>query len=176
MPRTGNQAIGGSSRHWTSRRALGLITSCGVLSVAVLFAACAGVSDSGTQFDTLATVEARRNQPPPAMPSPDPDTDTDDPAVLAAAGRQLWSTFGCQGCHSVDGSPAAGPTWSGLWMSDVPLEDGTTVVADEDYIAESILEPGAKVHRGFPNIMPSYQGQMDETQIQAIIEFIKTLE
>lgn len=61
-------------------------------------------------------------------------------------------------------------------MSEVPLEDGSTVVADEEYITTAILEPGAQIHRGFANIMPSYQGQLDDTQIQAVIEFIKTLE
>ncbi|HUG14604.1 MAG TPA: cytochrome c, partial [Thermomicrobiales bacterium] len=138
--------------------------------------ACAGVDDSGTSIDTLATFEARQNQPTPAMPTRDPDAGPPDPADLAATGQQLFSTMGCQGCHSVDGSASAGPTWQGLWMSDVPLADGSTVIADEQYITTAVLDPGAQIRDGFQNIMPSFEGRIDEAQIAAIIEFIKTLE
>ena len=55
------------------------------------------------------------------------------------AGQLLAVKNGCVGCHSIDGTPMTGPTWFGLFGSNVKLADGTTVVADEAYISESIL-------------------------------------
>lgn len=91
---------------------------------------------------------------------------------------RFWSQqFGCLACHSTDGTPLIGPTWQGLYMHEVPLEDGTTVIADEEYLYESIIDPGAKIVRGFPNIMPANIAEdMTEEQITEVIEFIKTLE
>jgi cytochrome c oxidase subunit 2 len=81
----------------------------------------------------------------------------------------------CQSCHSFDGSSGIGPTWKGLFGHTVELADGRKVVADENYIRESILQPQAKIVKGFQPVMPSFQGQLTEEQISDIIEFIKTL-
>ena len=81
---------------------------------------------------------------------------------LAQRGRKCPAN-GCTGCHSVDGADAIGPTWLGLMNREVPLADGSTVVADDAYIIESIREPGAKVHEGFPNgVMPALQPGSDQ--------------
>jgi mono/diheme cytochrome c family protein len=176
MPRIGGLSLNDFPMRRMSRTLSTVAVSCGVAAVVVFATACTGVHDNGTDFNTLATVEARHNQPAPSVPTSDPGAGPADPAQLAAAGQQIYSTAGCQGCHSLDGSPSAGPTWSGLWMSEITLADGSTVIADEEYITTAILEPGAQIHDGFANIMPSYQGQLDETQIQAVIEFIKTVE
>lgn len=109
---------------------------------------------------------------PPPLPTP---ADTpDDP--LAAEGQALASELGCLACHTVDGRDATGPTWLGLFGSEIALESGETVIADEDYIRESILQPAAKIHAGFPNAMPPYEGRITDDQISAIIAFIATLE
>jgi len=64
---------------------------------------------------------------------------------------------GCTGCHSVDASPLTGPTWFGLYGSQVELADGTSLIADDAYITESILEHYGKEVAGFaPTIMPPY--------------------
>ncbi len=89
------------------------------------------------------------------------------------AGRAIWQAQ-CMACHTIDGSTGTGPTWQGLWMSEVPLEDGTTVVADEDYITESITDPSAKVHEGFAPIMPEFD--LSDDEIADVIAFIQTLE
>jgi cytochrome c oxidase subunit 2 len=68
-----------------------------------------------------------------------------------------------------------GPSWQGLFGQERPLADGSAVVADENYIRESILEPNAKVAEGFQPVMPTYQGSLNDEQIEAIIEYIKTL-
>jgi cytochrome c oxidase subunit II len=89
---------------------------------------------------------------------------------------RLWSQqFGCLACHTTDGTPLIGPTWQDLYMHEVPLEDGRVVIADEAYLLESIVNPGAAVVAGFPNIMPDLSDQLSDEQIADIIEFIKSL-
>lgn len=90
-------------------------------------------------------------------------------------GEQLTQEYACTTCHSTDGSQLTGPTWQGLFDHEVQLSDGSTVTADENYIRESILEPSAKVVDGYPDVMNTYQGQLNDEQINAIIEYIKTL-
>jgi mono/diheme cytochrome c family protein len=176
MPRGGSQTIGRFSESRLSRRTVLLMTASGILVLLLVLAGCRGVHDSGTDFNTLATMEARRAAPPPVVGSPQAEPDPTDVSQLQAAGQQIWSTQGCQGCHTLDGSPGVGPTWAGLWMADITLTDGSTVVADEAYISRAIWEPNAEIHEGFQPIMPSYQGVLDENQVRAVIEFIKTLE
>lgn len=101
-------------------------------------------------------------------------TQPDDMAP-AKWGEQLAQEWACTTCHSTDGSQMTGPTWQGLFGHEVQLSDGSTATADENYLRESILEPSSKVVEGFPDIMNTYQGQLDDEQINAIIEYIKTL-
>lgn len=92
---------------------------------------------------------------------------------------QRWAeTFGCFACHSIDGSELVGPTWLGLFGSQVPLTDGTTVTADNDYLFASIVDPNAQIVEGFaPNIMPANFAEiMTEEQINQIIAFIASLQ
>jgi cytochrome c oxidase subunit 2 len=89
-------------------------------------------------------------------------------------GQALVAANGCAACHSINGSPGIGPTWFGLFGRSETLTDGSTVVADEAYIHESIKAPQAKIVRGFENqLMPAY-GFTDE-QIDDIVAYIKTL-
>ena len=99
------------------------------------------------------------------------------PADLPPAewGKQIIDSQGCLACHTADGTPSVGPTWQGLFGHEVQLADGSTVAADENYIRESILEPNAKVVQGFDPVMPTYQGALNNEQVDAIIEYIKTL-
>jgi hypothetical protein len=64
---------------------------------------------------------------------------------------------------------------TGLFGKPVLLEGGQTVTADEAYIRESILNPRAKVVRGFQPIMPTYQGQVSEEQVLQLISYIRSL-
>lgn len=89
-------------------------------------------------------------------------------------GKTLVTQNGCLGCHSLDGSRGTGPSWFGLYGSSVPLSDGSTVTADDAFLAESILQPQAKYVAGFETIqMPVYQ--FSDEQIADIIAFIKTV-
>jgi cytochrome c oxidase subunit 2 len=90
-------------------------------------------------------------------------------------GKQLATANGCVGCHSVTSVPlATAPTWFGLYGSQVSLADGTTVIADDAFITESILAPKAKEVAGYaPTIMPAYT--LTDEEIANIIAYIKTL-
>jgi cytochrome c oxidase subunit 2 len=89
-------------------------------------------------------------------------------------GQATVAANGCAACHSINGSAGIAPTWFGLFESQVPLTDGSVVVADEAYLHESIKAPQAKIVRGFENqLMPTY-GFTDE-QIDDVVAYIKTL-
>lgn len=89
-------------------------------------------------------------------------------------GQRLTVQYGCIGCHSLDGSKLVGPTWQGLFGSERQFADGTSAIADEAYIAQSILEPNAKVVAGFqPGLMPAYT--FTDEEIANIIAYLKTL-
>jgi cytochrome c oxidase subunit 2 len=98
---------------------------------------------------------------------------SDDPVER---GERLSQQFGCNACHSTDGSVVVGPSWKGVYGHEVTLQDGTTVLADEAYLEESIRDPGVKIVQGFANLMPPEVAQsMTDEQIQDVIEFIKSL-
>ncbi|MBV1862042.1 MAG: cytochrome c oxidase subunit II [Nannocystaceae bacterium] len=94
---------------------------------------------------------------------------------MAAYGERIYSRRGCVSCHSVDGSEKTGPSWKGLYGRTESLSDGSTVKAEDQYIQDSIYEPNKQIVAGFAPQMPSYQGQLDNKQVEAVIEYIKTL-
>jgi len=94
----------------------------------------------------------------------------------AEAGMGYAKQFGCVGCHSVDGSAMAGPTFKGLYGSNVDLEGGASVKADDAYLQESIQKPNAKIVKSFfAGIMPDLGSGISDQQAQALVEYIKTL-
>jgi cytochrome c oxidase subunit II len=94
---------------------------------------------------------------------------------LPQMGALLYQTKGCATCHSIDGTRGTGPSWKGVYGSSQQLSDGTSVMADENYIRESILVPGAKVVKGYDNVMPVFQGLLRDREVNALIAYIKTL-
>jgi len=96
------------------------------------------------------------------------------PQAPPAQGQQLFTQLACTSCHQ-EGSEAKGPALAGLYGSAVRLADGRDVAADEQYLRESILSPSAKVVAGFQPVMPSFQGQLSEDGVLALIEYIKSL-
>lgn len=91
------------------------------------------------------------------------------------AGRKLYETRGCMQCHSVDGKVGIGPSFLGIFGQEVNLRGNQKLKVDENYLRESIVEPGAKVVAGFEPVMPTYKGRLKEEEISAIIAFIKSL-
>lgn len=93
---------------------------------------------------------------------------------LASMGEKLFQEFGCVTCHRAD-SGARGPNLLGLYGRPVRLSDNRVVVADDNYIRESILNPNAKIVNGFQPIMPTFQGVVSEEGLIQITEYIKHL-
>ena len=92
-------------------------------------------------------------------------------------GQRLAETQGCITCHSLDGSRVVGPTWKGIYGTEVPLADGGTDTVDDEYLHTAIVDPNAQVHEGYPpGVMQSYENTLTEEQIADIIAFIKTVE
>lgn len=90
-----------------------------------------------------------------------------------AAGEKLFTSLGCATCHL--GDTPRGPGLAGLVGREVKLATGETVVADADYIRESILTPQAKLVAGFQPLMPTFQGQLSEEQLLQVLAYLKTL-
>lgn len=93
---------------------------------------------------------------------------------LATTGEQLFQSLGCSTCHRMD-VQGRGPNLAGVFGKPQMLEDGRTVIADENYIRESIVAPSAKVVSGFKPIMPTFQGIVSEEQITALVAYVKSL-
>jgi len=93
---------------------------------------------------------------------------------MASRGEALFREFGCSGCHG-ENAVVHAPNLAGLYGKPVPLADGTTVVADERYIRDSILLPLKEVAAGYEPIMPSFAGKIGEEDILDLIAYVKTL-
>jgi len=95
-------------------------------------------------------------------------------ASMSANGKELFSQLGCATCHRSD-TQGRGPNLVGIFGKPVQLNDGRTVMADENYIRESILNPQAKIVAGFQPIMPTFQGQVTEESLGALVSYVKSL-
>jgi cytochrome c oxidase subunit 2 len=93
---------------------------------------------------------------------------------LASTGEKLFADLACNTCHRPD-SRGRGPVLQNVFAHPVQLHDGTVVTADENYLRESILTPGAKVTAGYQPVMPAFQGLVSEEQLLALIEYVKSL-
>ena len=94
---------------------------------------------------------------------------------LQEYGAKLYKSKACVTCHTINGSPSTGPTFSGLMGRTEQFTDGSSVSADENYIRESILNPQAKVVQGYQPVMPTYQGILKDREIDALVTYIKSL-
>lgn len=94
-------------------------------------------------------------------------------------GYKLLDKNGCVACHSVDGTKSVGPTFKGLYGSNVEITTNGVdhkIIADNSYITTSILEPNKDIVKGFsPNIMQSYKGIITDKDIQLVVDYLKTL-
>jgi len=93
---------------------------------------------------------------------------------LSVTGEKIFAELGCSTCHRSD-TQGRGPNLQGVFGSSVALADGRTQIADENYIRECILDPGAKRVKGFQPIMPTFQGLVSEEQVNALVAYVKSL-
>ena len=95
--------------------------------------------------------------------------------TMVEAGARQFQQLGCETCHKESGQ-GRGPKLSGVYGHTVELTTGQEVVADEDYLRSSILDPGSQVVVGYKPIMPTFQGQLSEETLMQIISYLQSLE
>jgi cytochrome c oxidase subunit 2 len=93
---------------------------------------------------------------------------------MASQGEKLFQKYACSSCH-MDAPTGRGPVLSGLYGKTQPLADGTSVVVDDNYIRESILDPTAKVAAGYQPIMPAFKGQVSEEDLLRLLAYVKSI-
>ncbi len=115
-------------------------------------------SDAGSVGKTVASGEA------PVVSSKTP----------VEKGKDLFDVR-CAVCHSVDGTLKIGPSLKAVFGHEVELQDGKKVMADENYIRESLMDPTLKVVKGFQPMMPTFKGQLSDEEVNSIVAYIKSL-
>ncbi len=113
---------------------------------------CGGASDAGADADGSGSVEL---------------------SAAGQRGQELVRSSGCAGCHGSSGQGGVGPAWVGLYGSDVELQDGTTVVADDEYLRRAITDPGAEIVADSHVPMP--KNRLDDAQVADVIAYIRDL-
>jgi cytochrome c oxidase subunit 2 len=91
-------------------------------------------------------------------------------------GKQIYAQKGCNACHSLNGSRLVGPSFLKIFGREGTYTDGKAYVADENYLRESILQPNKHIVASYPpNLMPVFEGQLNDRQIEALISWMRTL-
>ena len=96
-------------------------------------------------------------------------------ASLAQNGERLFASLSCAACHNTR-PDARGPSLANVYGSKLTLSSGQTVTADDAYLREAILNPSQHITQGYAPIMPTYQGQISEEGVIALVEYIKNLD
>ncbi|MGB5940952.1 MAG: cytochrome c [Rhodanobacter sp.] len=111
------------------------------------------------------------------VPAPAPASAAPAAADPVARGAQLARDTGCVACHATDDKKLVGPGWGGLYNSTVKLADGSTVIADDAYLRESIRQPNAKIVAGYATgVMPAYEALLKDDEVNAIVAYLHSLE
>lgn len=95
--------------------------------------------------------------------------------TLAGQGKLIFERSGCNECHSIVRIRGRAPYLNGLYGKKRIFEDNSEQIADENYIRRSIQYPSVEVVQGFTSVMPSFKNALNEEEIQALIEYIKSL-
>lgn len=106
------------------------------------------------------------------------NADSNDVTVINEAGHKLAQTKGCLACHSVDGSRSVGPSWKGLYGHNTKVSTNgklREVLADEEFIKKSILDPMADIAEGFPAAMPPQRANLTDKEVTLLVKYIKNL-
>ena len=90
---------------------------------------------------------------------------------LAEAGKRLFSSYGCSGCHLGESTVRA-PSLAGLYERPVPLEAGGTVIADRSYLRDKILNPDHNKIAGYKQVMPSFKGVIPEDDLTRLVAYL----
>ncbi len=106
----------------------------------------------------------------------EPQQRTPGGAVSVDRGETLIAAFGCTTCHTTDGANLFAPSFKGLYGSQRVLSDHSIVIADKGYLIESMQYPAAKIVLGWRAEMPSYRDLMSDSEMQSVVEYLKTIQ
>ena len=98
--------------------------------------------------------------------------------VPALNGEEIILNNGCTGCHSLDGTRVVGPSFKDIFNRQTKVSKEGKLIevqANEVYLKDAIINPKKEVVDGYPNIMPSFQGILSEEELDAVIEYLKTV-
>jgi protein SCO1/2 len=87
-------------------------------------------------------------------------------------GARLYVSRGCVACHT---QGRVAPPLKGIFGTMVLLDDGHSILADESYLRQAILDPTAKGVAGYPRMMPNYRGQLTDIELDQLVAYIKSL-
>jgi len=97
------------------------------------------------------------------------------PSDPVALGKVVYKAR-CATCHSVDGSANTGPTWLNMYGNSFPHDGGQQHTLDDNFIVESIRNPGRHVREGFANNMTAFsEGLVNQRQVEGILAYMRTL-
>lgn len=88
---------------------------------------------------------------------------------------ELMKKYGCSDCHSLDGTVLVGPSLKDIYKrKTIVMENGKEkeIVADENYIEDSILHPEKDIVKGFDNIMAPYEGKISEADLNELVSLL----
>ena len=144
---------------------------------AILAAGKEGESGQAEAPAAEPTPTAEPTQAPEPTPTEAAESTSEAPAGGEGdpkAGEEAFVKNGCQACHTDQDTPVA-PTLHGIFGKEIKLADGSTVVVDEAYLQESIIDPQAKLVEGYGPVMPPTYTNLDPQVILDIIAYIKSL-
>lgn len=95
--------------------------------------------------------------------------------TMVEVGEMMYTKYACATCHTLDGTTKIGPSFKGLFGRESLMTGGNKIVVDEKYISTSVLDPQADLVAGYPPAMPSFKGMIKDRELEAIIEYMKTL-
>lgn len=104
-------------------------------------------------------------------------TDESDPSGMDAPAHveRMLGEYGCTACHSFHGERLIGPSLTGLDGRERRFTDGSTAIVNQDYLIESLFQPSKKLVAGYSDVMPSYEGVLDDADAERIAAFLLTL-
>src|SRR5579859_910918 len=95
-------------------------------------------------------------------------------ASLAQNGERLFASLSCSACHNTR-PDARGPSLANVYGAKLNLANGQSMIVDEAFLRDAILNPSQHITQGYAPIMPTYQGQISEDGVIALVEYIKNL-
>ena len=160
-----------------------LTSLSGIILMSMFLLSCGGGEDPTPTVRPTPTKRSsetamgRESKPTPTSTHTPAPMDIKTTGDIVDAGKTIVAANGCIACHDISGEDGIGPTWKGLYNSDRELDSDEVIKADEDYLRESIVDPNAKIVKGYsPSLMPQTFGDMlSAEEITAVIAYIESV-